>query len=77
MIENNGTRVSYELVKNEQQLKLGAMFNILEEMKSDKFKHVVQAYALSQTTLEQIFIRMAKQGQEDKQKKQVIMDPGL
>merc|ERR1712154_146423 len=65
------------LVKNEEQLKLGAMFNILEELKKGKFSEVVQAYALSQTTLEQIFIRMAKQGQEDKQKKKVIMDPGL
>jgi len=81
LIENNGSRVSYELVKSEAQLKLGAMFNILEEMKNGHFEAVIEAYALSQTTLEQIFIRMAKQGEDEKsqQKKEktLIMDPTL
>merc|ERR1712228_914510 len=68
LIEFNGSRISYELIKDEKQLSLGEMFNILEDMKTDKFKNIMQAYALSQTTLEQIFIRMAKQGEEDKEK---------
>jgi len=78
LIEHNGSRISYELVKDDNQLKLGAMFNILEDMKVNKYNGIIEAYALSQTTLEQIFIRMAKQGIEDKDKaKTVIMDPTL
>ena len=46
------------------------MFNILEEMKDNKFSDIIQAYALSQTTLEQIFIRMAKQGEHGQIDKQ-------
>jgi len=67
LIEHNGSRVSYGLVKDENQLTLGAMFNVLEDLKSKQFKGVLQAYALSQTSLEQIFIRMAKQGMKEKQ----------
>eukprot|EP00483_Globobulimina_turgida_P000952 UN00954 len=67
MIEFNGSRISYELTKDKNQLKLGAMFNILEDIKGKEFKNIIQAYALSQTTLEQIFIRMAKQGEEEKE----------
>merc|ERR1712013_686840 len=51
------------------------------EMKNGHFEAVIEAYALSQTTLEQIFIRMAKQGEDEKsqQKKEktLIMDPTL
>merc|ERR1712154_746637 len=78
LIEHNGSRVSYGLVKDENQLTLGAMFNVLEDLKSKQFKGVLQAYALSQTSLEQIFIRMAKQGMKEKQQtNQIIMDPAL
>merc|ERR1712244_111514 len=67
LIEFNGSRISYELVKDEKYgLKLGEMFNILEEIKSSMVD-VIQSYALSQSTLEQIFIRMAKQGQMEKE----------
>ena len=78
LIENNGSRVSYELIKNENGIRLGQMFNILEDLKNNKFKGIVQAYALSQTTLEQIFIRMAKQGMTgEEQQRTVITDPTL
>ena len=78
LIEHQGNRLSYELIKNKNNLKLGEMFNILENLKKNKFKNIIQAYALSQTTLEQIFIRMAKQGQKEKETpKQVIYDPNL
>eukprot|EP01083_Nonionella_stella_P193084 713453_1 len=70
LIEQNGSRVSYELIKNEEQLKLGQMFDTLEEIKLDKLANVIEAYSLSQTTLEQIFIRMAKQGEIDRDRKQ-------
>jgi len=66
LIELNGSRISYELTKDENGLKLGQMFNILEEIKAS-MDDVIQSYALSQSTLEQIFIRMAKQGQMEKE----------
>eukprot|EP01084_Bolivina_argentea_P142149 249724_1 len=68
LIERNASRVSYEVIKSEtQNNKLGAMFNVLENMKQEKFKNVLSAYALSQTSLEQIFIRMAKQGEKERE----------
>ena len=65
LIEHNGNRMSFELPRD-INMRLGQMFNILEEMKENEFKDIIISYALSQTTLEQVFLRMAKKGEESK-----------
>lgn len=57
LIEFNGSRISYELVKDENGLKLGEMFNILEEIKT-ALDDVIQSYALSQSTLGIVYVCM-------------------
>jgi len=66
LIERNQSKVTYELLQDEQQVMelnndkpttLAEMFRTLEKVKQ---KLPIMSYALNQTTLEQIFIRMAK-----------------
>ena len=66
LIEHNSNRISYQLLP--KQMGLGAMFNVLEEMKNNEFKDIIDSYGLSQCTLEQVFLKMAKMGQELKDK---------
>ena len=66
LIEHNSNRISYELIKN-NNIKLGKMFNILQDLKDNEFKQIIESYSLSQTTLEQVFLRMAKKGEQLKQ----------
>eukprot|EP01083_Nonionella_stella_P063289 164447_1 len=60
LIEQHANRISYELVNNPKSKPLSAMFNVLQDMKENQFKGVIESYALSQTTLEQVFLTMAR-----------------
>ena len=60
LLEQNRNKIIFEISsKNENiKLKLSQMFRNLENL---KLKFPIQSYALNQTTLEQIIIRMAKE----------------
>jgi len=61
LIEFNQNKATFELdfeFDNKGAMGLGQMFRMLEEVKS---KLQVVSYALNQTTLEQIFVKMANQ----------------
>jgi len=67
LIERNQTKVTFELLEEDQEVEemngskpttLAEIFRALEKFKQ---KLPIVSYALNQTTLEQIFIRMAKQ----------------
>eukprot|EP01084_Bolivina_argentea_P161285 280793_1 len=60
LIEHNQTKIVYEvtLKDNSNAMTLAQIFRTLEECKKSL---PIESYALNQTTLEQIFIKMAKQ----------------
>ena len=68
-IEHHRTKVTYEVTlrinnnkhnkhRNKTKMTLGEIFRKLEEYKKSL---PIESYALNQTTLEQIFIKMAKE----------------
>ena len=60
LIERNQCKITYELIEDDdvsQKSTLAAKFRLLESFKQ---RLPIVAYALNQTSLEQIFIRMAK-----------------
>merc|ERR1711879_921988 len=68
LIEGNERKLVYEMVLKEESaaddggLSLAKVFRTMEDHKKEL---PIDSYALSQTTLEQIFIKMAKRGSEE------------
>jgi len=61
LIENNGSlSLKYRIPK--KSLSLSDLFRVIEENRTEYF---IEAYSVSETTLEQIFIHFAKQQEEE------------
>jgi hypothetical protein len=59
MIEHSQTKLVFEVNSSTSEMTLASMFENLERLKEQS--HIgIESYALNQTSLEQIFLKMAK-----------------